>query len=123
VGELKPTKVTLQLADKSVKVPLGEIVDVLIKVGEFIFPVDSVILEIVPVENPRGQILLILGEDEGSDIKYTDQESDFDEVKSWFDEINQHVSQVHYNGGNRILSQVVQCLYPDLVYLMKNHLS
>ena len=31
VGELKPTKVTLQLADTSVKVPLGEIADVLIK--------------------------------------------------------------------------------------------
>jgi len=26
--------------------------------------------------------------DEGSDVKYIDQESDFDEVESWFDEIN-----------------------------------
>ena len=33
-------------------------------------------------------------EDEGSDIKYIDLESDFDEVESCFDEINQHVSQV-----------------------------
>ena len=61
VGELKPTKVTLQLADRSVKVPLGEIADVLIKVGEFIFPVDFVVLETAPVENPRGQIPVILG--------------------------------------------------------------
>ena len=61
MGELKPTKVTLQLADRSVKVPLGEIADVLIKVGEFIFPVDFVVLETAPVENPRGQIPVILG--------------------------------------------------------------
>ena len=40
VGKFRPTKVTLQLADGSVKVPLGEIADVLIKVGEFIFPID-----------------------------------------------------------------------------------
>ena len=37
------------------------IADVLIKVGEFIFPVDFVILETAPVENPRGQIPVILG--------------------------------------------------------------
>ena len=33
----------------------------LIKVNEFIRPVDFVILETAPVENPRGQIPLILG--------------------------------------------------------------
>jgi len=61
VGKLNPTKVTLQLTDRSVKVPLEEIADVLIKVGEFIFPVDFVVLETAPVENLRGQILVILG--------------------------------------------------------------
>jgi hypothetical protein len=61
VGELKPTKVTLQLADRSVKIPKGEIEDVLIKIGEFIFQVDFIVLEISPVENPRGQIPVILG--------------------------------------------------------------
>ena len=35
VGELKPTRITLQLADRSVKISKGEVEDVLIKVGEF----------------------------------------------------------------------------------------
>ena len=61
VGKLKSTRITLQLADRSVKIPNGEVEDVLIKVGEFIFPVDFVVLETAPVENPRGQILVILG--------------------------------------------------------------
>ena len=43
------------------KIPKGEVEDVLIKVGEFIFLVDFVILETVPVENPGGQIPVILG--------------------------------------------------------------
>ena len=47
---MKLTKVTLQLADRSVKVPLGEIVNVLIKIGEFIFSVDFVVLETAMVE-------------------------------------------------------------------------
>ena len=61
VGELKPTGITLQLADRSVKIPKGEIEDVLIKVGEFIFPVNFVIFKTAPMENPSGQILVILG--------------------------------------------------------------
>ena len=61
LGELKPTKVTLQLADRSIKIPRGEIKNVLIKVGEFIFPVDFIILDTEPMMNPRGQIPVILG--------------------------------------------------------------
>ena len=45
LGVLNPTKCTLQLADRCVKVPMGELEDVLIKVGDFIFPVDFVVLE------------------------------------------------------------------------------
>ena len=40
---------------------MGDIAYVLIKVGEFIFPVDFVVFETTPVSNPRGQILVILG--------------------------------------------------------------
>ena len=40
LGDLSLTRVTIQLADRSVKVPKGEINDVLIQVGEFIYPVD-----------------------------------------------------------------------------------
>ena len=47
VGELKPTRITLQLADISIKISKGEIKYVLIKVGEFIFLVDFVVLKTV----------------------------------------------------------------------------
>ena len=45
LGELSLTKVTIQLADWSVKIPKGEITDVLIRVGEFIDPIDFIIFE------------------------------------------------------------------------------
>ncbi|KAK0575254.1 hypothetical protein LWI29_036038 [Acer saccharum] len=44
MGEVKPTRVTLQLADRSIKHPYGVLEDVLMKVGKFYFPVDFVIL-------------------------------------------------------------------------------
>ena len=46
LGELKKTSVTLQLADGPIKVPKGIVEDVLIKVGNFVFPVDFVVLKI-----------------------------------------------------------------------------
>ena len=61
LGELKPTSVTLQLADRSVKVPRGIIEDVLVKVDRFYFPVDFLILDMEPVCNPGKQIPVILG--------------------------------------------------------------
>ena len=45
VGEVKPTNVTLQLADRSIKYPRGVMEDVLVKVENLYFPVDFVILE------------------------------------------------------------------------------
>ena len=39
LGEARPTTVTLQLADRPLKHPQGVIVDVLVKVDKFIFPV------------------------------------------------------------------------------------
>ena len=45
VGEVKPTHVTLQLADRSIKHPKGVLEDVLVKVENLYFPVDFVILE------------------------------------------------------------------------------
>ncbi|XP_043695157.1 uncharacterized protein LOC122645837, partial [Telopea speciosissima] len=61
LGELKPTKITLQLADRSVKVPKGMIEDVLLKVGEFIFPIDFIVLDTQPLANFKDQIPIILG--------------------------------------------------------------
>ncbi|CAL1361107.1 unnamed protein product [Linum trigynum] len=54
---LKPTRITLQLADRSVKIPKGVVENVLVKVGKFILPTDFVILE---MEDDRG-VPLILG--------------------------------------------------------------
>jgi hypothetical protein len=61
LGELKPTTMTLQLADKSVKIPWGIIEDVLIKVDKFYFPVDFIVLDIEPVQVVGSEIPVILG--------------------------------------------------------------
>lgn len=61
LGGLKPTKITLQLADRSIKLPKGIVEDVLIKVGEFVYPIDFVILDTQPVSNMSTQIPVILG--------------------------------------------------------------
>ena len=61
LGELKPTRVTLQLANRSVKVPRGVVDDVLIKVGDFVFRVDFVVLETEHIPNLPNQIPVILG--------------------------------------------------------------
>ncbi|XP_073152284.1 uncharacterized protein [Henckelia pumila] len=45
LGEPKPTRMSLQLADRSIKYPRGIIEDVLVKVDKFIFPVDFVVLD------------------------------------------------------------------------------
>ena len=45
LGELQPTSVTLQLADKSIKRPRGILEDVLVKVGKFILPADFIVLD------------------------------------------------------------------------------
>ncbi|RVW21114.1 hypothetical protein CK203_112713 [Vitis vinifera] len=42
LGELKPTSITLSLADRSVKIPRGMIEDVLVQVDKFYYPVDFV---------------------------------------------------------------------------------
>ena len=45
LGEARPTTVTLQLADRSLKHPHGVIEDVLVKVDKFIFPIDFIVLD------------------------------------------------------------------------------
>ena len=57
LGEAKPTRVTFQIADHSIKHPRGIIEDVLVKVDKFIFPADFVVLD---MEEDR-DILIILG--------------------------------------------------------------
>ncbi|GKA60097.1 DNA-directed DNA polymerase [Tanacetum coccineum] len=45
ISKLKPTKMSIQLTDRSIKYPIGVYENLLVKVGKFIFPVDFVILE------------------------------------------------------------------------------
>ena len=57
LGELTPTNMTRQMADRSLAQPEGVLKDVLIKMGKFIFPVDFVVIDI---EEDK-QIPLLLG--------------------------------------------------------------
>jgi hypothetical protein len=52
---------TLQLVDRSVKVPQGIVEDVLIKVDKFYFPVDFIVLDTEPVQVIGTEIPVILG--------------------------------------------------------------
>ena len=61
LGELEPTNITLQLADRSVKIPRGIVKDVLVQVDKFYFPVDFVVLDTQPVMNQGTQFPVILG--------------------------------------------------------------
>ncbi|XP_057247895.1 uncharacterized protein LOC125493852 [Beta vulgaris subsp. vulgaris] len=45
MGELKPTRISLQLADRTVKFPLGILEDVPLRVGKFLIPCDFVVME------------------------------------------------------------------------------
>ena len=57
LGELTPTTVTLQMADRTLEKPEVIIEDVLVKVGKFIFPVDFIILDM----EEDSQVHLLLG--------------------------------------------------------------
>ncbi|XP_021727801.1 uncharacterized protein LOC110694907 [Chenopodium quinoa] len=46
LGELLPTNMTLQLADRSIKFPKGRVEDVSLRIGGFTIPVDFIVLEI-----------------------------------------------------------------------------
>ncbi|XP_048231235.1 uncharacterized protein LOC125370275 [Ricinus communis] len=57
LGETKPTRMSIQLADRSVKYPKGIVENVLVKVNKFIFPMDFVILDM----DGESSVPLILG--------------------------------------------------------------
>jgi hypothetical protein len=61
LGELKPTTVVLQLANRSIKKPRGIVEDVIIRVDKFYFPVDFIVLDTEPVPDPTKLIPVILG--------------------------------------------------------------
>ena len=61
LGELKPTSITLSLADRSIKILKGTIEDVLIQVDKFYYPVDFVVLDIEPFVVGTNHVPIILG--------------------------------------------------------------
>ena len=61
LGELKPTNITLSLANRSVKITKGIVEDVLVKVDKFYYPVDFVVLDTEPVAEGTNHVPIILG--------------------------------------------------------------
>ena len=61
LGELQPTNLALLLADRSVRVPKVIVEDVILKVDEFYFPADFVVLDTEPVINLNNHSSLNLG--------------------------------------------------------------
>ncbi len=61
LGELKLTKVTLQLADHSIRIPRGVVEDVLVQVDKFYFPIDFIVSDTQPVETEALKYLWIFG--------------------------------------------------------------
>ena len=61
LGELEPTNITLQLADRSVKIPRGMVKDVLVQVDRFYLTVDFVVLYTQLVVSQGSQFPMILG--------------------------------------------------------------
>ncbi|XP_057719688.1 uncharacterized protein LOC130934115 [Arachis stenosperma] len=58
IEEVRPTRISLQMADRSLKIPNEVIENLLVKVGEFIFPVDFIILDM----EEEGHNSIILGQ-------------------------------------------------------------
>ena len=61
LGELKPTNITLSLADRSVKIPKGMVEDVLVKIDKFYYPVDFVVLDTESIASEPDHVPIILG--------------------------------------------------------------
>ena len=61
LGELKPTSVVLQLADRSVRKPRGIVEDVLLQIDKFYYPVDFLILDTQTAVDTESKIPIILG--------------------------------------------------------------
>ena len=60
LGELKPTNITLSLANRSVKIPKGIVEDVLVKADKFYYPVDFVVLDTEQIASGPNHVPIIL---------------------------------------------------------------
>ncbi|KAK9921933.1 hypothetical protein M0R45_030425 [Rubus argutus] len=60
LDDIKPTKISLKLADRSQVVPMGIVEDVLVKIGELLIPVDFVILDMKDIASGEEEEMPIL---------------------------------------------------------------
>jgi len=81
--EVKPTMMTLQLVDRSIKIPKGVVEDVLVQVDKFTFPVDFIILDMeedieVPLILGRSfmKIAKVIIDVDGGKLKIRDQKEE-----------------------------------------------
>ncbi|RDX80934.1 hypothetical protein CR513_38441, partial [Mucuna pruriens] len=58
-GDLEPTRMTIQLANRSVVQPLGVLKDVLVQVNELIFPADFYVLDMKEETSGKGSTLIL----------------------------------------------------------------
>ncbi|RDX70395.1 hypothetical protein CR513_50369, partial [Mucuna pruriens] len=58
-GDLKPTGMTIQLANRGVVKPLGVLKDVLVQVDELIFPTDFYVLDMEDETSGKGSTLIL----------------------------------------------------------------
>ncbi|CAN6448320.1 unnamed protein product [Victoria cruziana] len=56
---LRPTWMTIQIADRSVKAPRGVLEDVLFKIDDFIFPIDIVVLDMKGVDAKHQKSIIL----------------------------------------------------------------
>ncbi|XP_017416658.1 uncharacterized protein LOC108327474 [Vigna angularis] len=88
VLELKPTWMTIQLVDRSLKYPYGVAEDVIVKVDKFLFPMDFVIMEMEEDVN----VPLILGRPFMKTARvFIEVENDKLKVRVQDEEVNFHV--------------------------------
>ena len=58
---MKPTSITLSLADRSVTIPRGMIENGLVQIDKFYYTVDFVVLDTDPSAKETNSVLIILG--------------------------------------------------------------
>ncbi|CAA0805966.1 Unknown protein, partial [Striga hermonthica] len=61
LGDLRPTQIFLQLADRLIRYPKGVVEDVLVRVGKLIVPVDFVVLDVEDVQENGKDHTILLG--------------------------------------------------------------
>ena len=59
--EIKPTSITLSLANRLIKIQKGAMEDVLIQVDKFYYPIDFMVLDTEPAAAGTNYVPIILG--------------------------------------------------------------